>query len=162
MKTIDTIVIHCSATREGQDVRASDIDKWHRERGFREIGYNYVVGLDGTVEVGRPLTSDGAHCAEKDPSGKSYNKHSVGICYVGGLDASGRAKDTRTGPQKTALANLVYELIKTYPITQVIGHRDASPDLDGDGVISSDEWTKQCPCFDVRSEFPVSICTARR
>ena len=93
---IDSIVIHCSATREGQDVRASDIDRWHKERGFSMIGYNLVIDLDGTVENGRPLSMAGAHCADKGLSGKSYNLHSIGICYVGGLDKNGNPKDTGT------------------------------------------------------------------
>ncbi len=162
MKTIDAIVIHCSATRANQDVRAADIDKWHKERGFACIGYNYVVDLDGTVETGRPLTRDGAHCNTAGLSGVSYNKHSIGICYVGGLDADGNAADTRTPEQKKALSELVYKLIDQYPIVEVIGHRDASPDKNGNGVIEQNEWIKQCPCFDVKSEFPIAVCVAER
>lgn len=152
MRTIDTIVIHCSATRVGQDVRASDIDKWHRERGFSMIGYNYVIDLDGMVEVGRPLTMNGAHCT-------GYNDHSIGICYIGGLDSLGGPLDTRTYEQKKAMHALVRKLMDEYPtITKVIGHRDTSPDLNGDGVITPDEWIKTCPCFDVKAEFPISYC----
>lgn len=162
MKTIDSIVIHCSATRAGQDVRAADIDKWHKERGFAMIGYNYVIDLDGTVEVGRPLSMDGAHCNTAGLSGQSYNKHSIGICYVGGLDENGKPADTRTPEQKLSMTNLVNKLCDEYPITEVIGHRDASPDRNGDGVISRNEWIKQCPCFDVKSEFPMAICKAKR
>ena len=162
MKTIDSLVIHCSATRAGQDVRAADIDKWHKERGFAMIGYNYVIDLDGTVEVGRPLSMDGAHCNTAGLSGQSYNKHSIGICYVGGLDENGNPADTRTPEQKLSLANLVNKLCDEYPITEVIGHRDASPDANGDGVISRNEWIKQCPCFDVKNEFPMAICKAKR
>lgn len=160
---IDAIVIHCSATRAGQDVHASDIDKWHKERGFAMIGYNYVIALDGTVEIGRPLTMDGAHCNTAGVSGKAYNKHSIGICYVGGLDRFGSPADTRTYAQKKALVDLVYRLLNQYPnIKEVIGHRDASPDKNGDGKISRNEWIKQCPCFEVRAEFPVSICKAKK
>ena len=163
MKKIDAIVIHCSATRAGMDVRASDIDKWHKERGFACIGYNFVIDLDGTVEVGRPLTMDGAHCNTKGVSCESYNKHSIGICYVGGLDKNGNPADTRTPEQKKALIHLVYNLIDTHPgIIEVIGHRDASPDKNGDGVISRNEWIKDCPCFDVKSEFPMAVVTAKR
>ena len=163
MKTIDAIVIHCSATRAGQDVRAADIDKWHKERGFARIGYNFVIDLDGTIEDGRPLTMDGAHCNTAGVSGQSYNKHSIGICYVGGLDKDGNPADTRTDAQKQALADLVYKLMDEHPgIVEVIGHRDASPDKNGDGTISKNEWIKQCPCFDVRSEFPVATCIAKR
>lgn len=163
MKMIDAIVIHCSATRGGMDVRASDIDKWHKERGFTCIGYNYVIDLDGRVEVGRPLTMDGAHCNTAGTSGLSYNKHSIGICYVGGLDRDGNPADTRTPAQKMALVDLVYSLMQKYPtIKEVIGHRDASPDRNGDGEITPNEWIKQCPCFDAKGEFPISVCTAKR
>lgn len=149
---IEAIIIHCSATREGQDIRASDIDKWHRERGFAMIGYNYVIDLDGKVEKGRPLTMTGAHC-------KGWNDRSIGICYIGGLDGNGNPKDTRTLLQKMSLHNLVFKLMDEYPsITQVMGHRDTSPDLNGDGKISPNEWIKQCPCFDVKAEFPISYC----
>ena len=161
-KDIDAIVVHCSATREGQDVRAADIDKWHKERGFACIGYNYVIDLDGTVEAGRPLTRDGAHCNTAGVSGRAYNKHSIGICYVGGLDKYGRPKDTRTPAQKRALTSLVYKLLTQYPIVEVIGHRDASPDKNKDGRITPNEWIKQCPCFEVRKEFPLAICKARK
>lgn len=163
MKKIDAIVIHCSATRAGQDVRAADIDKWHKERGFSCIGYNYVIDLDGTVEVGRPLNRDGAHCNTSGTSGVPYNKHSIGICYVGGLDKDGNPADTRTPQQKIALADLVYKLMGKYDgIVEVIGHRDASPDRNGDGKITSNEWIKQCPCFDAKSEFPMAVCTAKK
>lgn len=164
MKTsdIDSIVIHCSATREGWDVRAKDIDKWHKERGFAMIGYNFVIDLDGTIETGRPLTRDGAHCNTAGVSGKSYNKHSIGICYVGGLDKNGRAKDTRTEAQKRSLRSLVYSLMDKYHIKEVIGHRDASPDKNHDGKITKNEWIKQCPCFEVRAEFPIAVCTAKK
>ena len=159
---IDAIVIHCSATREWQDVRAADIDKQHKERGFKCIGYNYVIDLDGTVEVGRPLTMDGAHCNTAGLSGKAYNKHSIGICYIGGMDKNGKPKDTRTPAQKLALTKLVHKLVWEYPIAEVIGHRDASPDKNGDGKITSNEWIKACPCFDVRAEFPITIVTAKK
>lgn len=162
MKTIDAIVIHCTASKAGQDIRAADIDKQHQERGFAMIGYNYVVDLDGTVEKGRPLTRDGAHCNTAGLSGLSYNKHSIGIVYVGGLDENGEPADTRTPEQKKALADLVYRLINEYPIVEVIGHRDASPDKNGNGKIERNEWIKQCPCFSVRDEFPMAVCVAKK
>lgn len=161
-QNIDAIVIHCTATRAGQDVRAADIDKWHKERGFAMIGYNFVIDLNGKVEVGRPLTRDGAHCNTAGLSGKAYNKHSIGIVYVGGLDKDGNPADTRTPEQKLSLANLVYKLIDEYPIVEVIGHRDASPDKNGNGKIERNEWIKQCPCFSVRDEFPMAVCVAKK
>ncbi|GFZ38949.1 N-acetylmuramoyl-L-alanine amidase [Bacteroides nordii] len=153
MKTIDSIIIHCSATRAGQDLRAKDIDRIHKQRGFSQIGYNFVIDLDGTVENGRPLSIDGAHCNTKGFSGGAYNKHSIGICYIGGLDANGRPKDTRTEAQKSALRNLVAKLCKEYDIVELLGHRDTSPDLNGNGEVEPAEYIKACPCFDVRSEF---------
>lgn len=156
MKQIEAIIIHCTATREGQDVKASDIDKWHKERGWKMIGYNYVIDLDGTIENGRPLTMVGAHC-------KGWNDRSIGICYVGGLDKNGNPKDTRTPAQKEAMNRLVYDLLEAYPtITQIMGHRDTSPDLNGDGTITPNEWIKACPCFDVRSEFPILIVKPKK
>lgn len=163
-RDIDAIVIHCTGSREGKDLRALDIDRDHRmNRGFKMIGYNYVICLDGKVEIGRPLTMDGAHCNKPGLSGRSYNKHSIGIVYVGGLDRYGYPKDTRTMAQKEAMVDLVKALLGAYPnIKEIIGHRDASPDQNHDGVISRDEWLKQCPCFDVRAEFPVSMIIATR
>ncbi len=154
MNKIDAIVVHCSATKAGQDIGKKEINQMHVARGFQCIGYNYVVRLDGTVEVGRSLTIDGAHCNSKGFSGVSYNKHSIGICYVGGLDAHGKATDTRTPEQKKALRELISKLIKQYPdIKEVLGHRDTSPDLDGDGIVEPCEWTKMCPCFDAKEEY---------
>lgn len=154
MKTIDTIIIHCSATKEGVDVKAADIDRMHKAQGWKMIGYNYVVDLDGTIETGRPLTMSGAHCNSKDGQGSTYNTHSIGICYIGGLDSEGRVKDTRTPEQKVSLINLINELCSKYQIVELMGHRDTSPDLDGNGEIEPFEWIKACPCFDVKSEYP--------
>lgn len=163
MNLIDSVIIHCSATKEGLNYKKSDIESWHKERGFKQIGYHFVIDLDGTIEEGRPLTMNGAHCNEIDPiSGKSYNSHSIGICYVGGLDKKGKPKDTRTEEQKESLSSLIYQLVNEYPITDVFGHRDASPDLNKDGKVSPNEWVKDCPCFDVRSEYPLAICVAQK
>ena len=153
MDKIDTIIIHCSATRAGRDVRAKDIDYMHRQKGWRMIGYNYVIDLDGTVEEGRPLTIDGAHCSAKDKNGVSYNRHSIGICYVGGLTTKGQPGDTRTAAQRKALRTLIGRLVAAYPIREILGHRDTSPDRNGDGEIEPAEWIKSCPCFDAREEY---------
>lgn len=154
MDKINAIVVHCSATRAGQDIGKSEINRMHVERGFNCIGYNYVVRIDGTVETGRSLQIDGAHCNSKGFSGVSYNKHSIGICYVGGLDKSGKAADTRTDAQKKALRKLIAKLVKEYSdIKEILGHRDTSPDLDGDGIVEPNEWIKICPCFDAATEY---------
>ena len=100
MNKIDSIIIHCSATKEGVNFKAKDIDRMHKQRGFNQIGYHYIIDLDGTIETGRPLTSLGAHCNTKGFSDSSYNKHSIGICYIGGLDDNGKPADTRTEAQK--------------------------------------------------------------
>lgn len=154
MNNIDSIIIHCSATKAGVDLKAKDIDRMHKQRGFNRIGYHYVINLDGTIETGRPLTMEGAHCNTKGFSGVSYNRHSIGICYIGGLDKNGKPADTRTEAQKKALKNLVVELCGKYEICEVLGHRDTSPDLDDDGEVEPKEWIKACPCFDVNLEFP--------
>lgn len=162
-KDIDAIVIHCSATTEGRDFHAADFDRWHRDRGFSKIGYHYVIDLDGTIEKGRPEDEVGAHANTAGLSGRSYNYHSIGICYVGGLDYLGKPKDTRTTAQKKAMHKLVSELMERYPnIIEVIGHRDTSPDKDGDGEVEPKEWIKSCPCFDVRAEFPMAVCRASK
>ena len=81
-----------------------------------------------------------------------HNKYSVGICYEGGLDAMGNPKDTRTPEQRLALRLLVHQLLKQFRNARVCGHRDLSPDLDGDGTVQPREWVKQCPCFEVSKE----------
>lgn len=130
MREINSIVIHCSATRAGVDFTAADIDRWHRERGMNEIGYHYVIRLDGTVEKGRSLEIVGAHCA-------GYNRNSVGVCYIGGLDTAGNPADTRTPAQEKVMRKLVDQLMKEYPINKVFGHREVA--------------AKACPCFDVQA-----------
>ena len=150
---VDAIIIHCSATREGQDIGAKEIDAMHKQRGFNGIGYHYVIRLDGTVEPGRSETAIGAHCNTKGFSRESYNRHSIGICYVGGLDKNGKAKDTRTPEQRSSMHLLVAQLLKRFKNNICIcGHRDLSPDLNGDGVIEPEEWIKECPCFEVSRE----------
>ena len=146
MRKIDKVIIHCSATPEGRDYTVADIDRWHRERGFNEIGYHYVVYRDGSIHEGRDVAKMGAHC-------KGQNANSIGICYIGGLDANGKAKDTRTEAQKRALRVLIAKLVKEYPIKEILGHRDTSPDTDGDGIVEPHEWTKMCPCFDAKEEY---------
>ena len=142
-RKIDKIIIHCSASREGQNVTVEQIDNMHRQRGFACIGYHYVIYIDGSIHEGRDISKIGAHTT-------GYNTGSIGICYIGGLDKKGKAKDTRTYHQYNALYQLVKILLEMYPtIKEVKGHRDYSPDTNSDGVISKYEWIKGCPCFDV-------------
>ena len=109
MRQVNEIILHCSATREGKAFTLADIDRWHRERGWKGCGYHYVVGLDGVVEEGRSMEEAGAHCAGR-------NSSSIGICYIGGCDLVGKAKDTRTEEQKAAMVKLVRRLMDKYGI----------------------------------------------
>jgi len=132
VRKIDEIIIHCAATPENKSFTSKDILRWHKERGFRTIGYHYVVLLDGTVESGRPLAQEGAHC-------KGRNGTSIGICYIGGVDNRGKPKDTRTPKQKSALLDLCKEMLVKYPsITKISGHNQYA--------------AKACPSFDVRKD----------
>lgn len=131
MRTINEIIIHCTATPAGRAVTVADIRRWHRARGFADIGYHYVIALDGAVHAGRPLSVAGAHCL-------GHNAHSIGVCYVGGLDDEGHPADTRTEQQQRALRELVRELRQRYPAATVHGHNEFA--------------RKACPCFDVREE----------
>jgi N-acetylmuramoyl-L-alanine amidase len=145
-RMVDLIVIHCSATKETSRLTPLALDRMHRQRGFNGCGYHYYIERDGKINSMRPSEKVGAHA-------RGYNAHSLGICYEGGLDKNGRAADTRTERQKVSLRALVKVLRQLYPtINRVVGHRDLSADRNGDGVITPDEWTKQCPCFDVVSE----------
>lgn len=135
MRTINEIIIHCSATAEGRDFKAADIRRWHVQgNGWKDIGYHFVIDLDGTVEVGRPVAQQGAHCS-------GHNKTTIGVCYVGGCASDGKTpKDTRTDAQKKALRELVAVLRSCFPtVTKVSGHREYA--------------NKACPSFDVRKEF---------
>ena len=87
MRKIEKIIIHCSATVEGVNVSTSTIKRWHVQgRGWSDIGYHYVIGLDGAIDYGRPISRQGSHT-------KGENSDSIGICYIGGLGKSKRAKD---------------------------------------------------------------------
>ena len=129
MRTINEIIVHCSATPEGRNVTVKDIDTWHRQRGFRCIGYHYVIYLDGSVHTGRPESQVGAHCL-------GHNSHSIGVCYIGGVAKDGKTpKDTRTDAQKESLIKLIKELKAKYPKATVHGHREYA--------------NKACPSFKI-------------
>ena len=130
MRDINKIILHCSATQEGKDFDVNDIREWHKQRNFIDVGYHYVIKLDGTIEDGRDIRSIGAHC-------KGYNANSIGIVYVGGLDSEGKGKDTRTKEQKESLFNLIDDLLIAY-------------DLDIDDVYCHYQFAKKlCPCFKI-------------
>ncbi len=133
MRTIDLIVIHCSATRENRPFPVTSLIACHQAR-FGFTGYHYYITRDGQVYQTRHENLPGAHA-------RHYNQHSIGICYEGGLDAQGRPKDTRTPEQKAALWALLRSLKVDYPDAQILGHCDL-PNV-----------RKDCPCFDVQAEY---------
>ena len=133
-RTINEVIIHCSATPEGKEYTVADITRWHKQRGWKTIGYHYVVYLDGSIHEGRDVDVIGAHC-------KGHNSYSIGVCYIGGCDNSGKkAKDTRTPEQKEGLLQLLKELKALYPNAKVVSHRDY-------------EKGKACPSFDATNEY---------
>lgn len=132
MRNIKEIIIHCADTPEGRDDRAVDIRRWHKAQGWSDIGYHYIIDLDGTIEAGRDIEATGAHC-------NGHNTNSIGICYIGGRDKDANPKDTRTDAQKASLLLLVKYLRQRYPNAKIYGHRDFS--------------SKSCPCFDARTEY---------
>lgn len=132
-KTIKYLMLHCSATPRDRNITAENIRSWHKLRGFNDIGYHYVVRLDGTIEEGRNIGIPGAHCLGK-------NKCSISICYVGGVEKDGcTPADTRTEAQKEALKQLLANLIKIFPEAEICGHREFA--------------NKACPSFDARAEY---------
>jgi len=147
-RAINAIVIHCSATPQGQQVTVQDIDRWHKANGWarqaaamarlnptlKSIGYHFVVALSGNVFTGRGVDEIGAHVG-------GSNARSIGICMVG--------MRRFTPAQWAALNTLVKQLRTDYPTARICGHRDFSPDLNGDGIIQPREWVKECPTFDV-------------
>lgn len=132
-RRIEEIIVHCTATPEGRPVSVDTIRGWHIGQGWKDIGYHWVVLLDGTIAPGRPESQVGSHVA-------GHNTGTLGVVYVGGVAADGKTpKDTRTPAQKTALLALCRALIERYPaIRKVSGHNQYA--------------AKACPSFDVRKD----------
>ncbi|WP_288324103.1 N-acetylmuramoyl-L-alanine amidase [uncultured Phocaeicola sp.] len=145
-REVNLIVVHCSATRVDRDITARDIDSFHRVRGFSSWGYHYYVRKDGSIEKMRDESEPGAHAY-------GHNRDSIGLCYEGGLDVNGRPADTRTAAQKRTLVALLRSLRADYPGARIVGHRDLSPDVNGNGRVDKWERTKECPCFDAAEEY---------
>ncbi len=142
-RSVNLIVIHCAATANGKSVSVDQVRAWHLARGFHDIGYHYLIDVDGTVNMGRAEEEDGAHA-------QGHNAHSIGVCLVGGVGGPDRRNPgLYTEAQWATLALTVQDLCRRYPGSQVVGHRDLSPDLDGDGIVEPREWIKLCPSFDV-------------
>jgi N-acetyl-anhydromuramyl-L-alanine amidase AmpD len=134
LRSVDYIIIHCSATRVDRDYSVEQLLRDHRARGFETIGYHFYIRKDGKVSQHRKLYEVGAHC-------RPYNYNSIGVCYEGGIRSDGTPGDTRTEAQKREMKDLVHNLRLVFPTAKVRGHRDmprAAP--------------KECPCFDVRDE----------
>lgn len=158
--------IHCSATPEDQELTPKDLGEMHSKRGIRKPGgYHAYVRRNGDIIYLRDFTETGAHLYGR-------NKDTLGFCYEGGIIAGGdpnnpdHAADTRTPEQKASLAELIVAAVEwnveqgyTEEI-EVKGHRDESPDIDGDGIIEPWEWMKQCPCFDVEPEYKTLVRVA--
>ena len=101
------------------------------DKGWADIGYHYVIRLNGFIERGRAEWRQGAHCV-------GHNRHSIGVCYVGGLDQNGNPSDTRTPAQRRAMLTLLKELTQKYHC-EIHGHNEYS--------------TKACPCFNAFEEY---------
>ena len=134
MRILNEIIIHCADTPEGRETTLEEIRSWHLARGFSDIGYHYVILLDGTVLKGRPIDKMGAHC-------KGHNRNSIGICYVGGRTKDNKSSmDTRTPEQRKSLESLVNALKMVFDVQKVSGHNEYDD-------------SKACPCFDVKEEY---------
>lgn len=145
-RRIDLILVHCTATPEGNDYTVDQIREWHtapkpKGQGWSDIGYHYIIYRDGSVHLGRDVDIVGAHC-------EGYNSFSIGIVYVGGLENIPGVpldklppKDTRTDAQKLALVDLLVKLRRLYPNAKIAGHRNY------------DKKGKTCPSFDARLEY---------
>ena len=141
-RVITELIVHCSATPEGNDYTVENIRADHKKQGWSDIGYHYVIYRDGTVHMGRDVNLVGAHCAKG-----GHNQHSIGICYIGGVENKPntpyyllKAKDTRTDKQKAALLSFLLDLKKLYPQAKIYGHRDF-------------DSGKECPSFNAKSEY---------
>ena len=132
MRELNKIILHCSATEEGKDINADTIRRWHMDgNGWSDIGYHYVIKVDGTLEQGRRVDKQGAHV-------KGHNADSIGICYVGGL-RNGEAADTMTEAQEITLINLVNALRLIFGYMPISGHNEYS--------------SKACPSFNVQEKY---------
>ena len=133
MREINKIIVHCSATREGENFEVAEIRKWHLARGFNDIGYHFYIDLYGEIHKGRDISKIGAHC-------KGHNRNSIGICYCGGVEADGKTpKDTRYDCQKESLIAVLRTLKAMYPNAVIHSHNDFA--------------NKACPSFNATKEY---------
>ena len=132
MRKLTRIILHCTATPDGRHVDVDTIRSWHRKRGWSDIGYHYVIYLDGSVHAGRDVAKAGAHVV-------GHNATTIGVVYVGGCDAAMKAKDTMNAAQETAFVNLVKHLRDQYGPLTLHGHNEYA--------------AKACPSFNVKQKF---------
>lgn len=144
MRPIERIFIHCTASPQTATVQ--DILGEFRAKGWKYPGYHYVIAPDGQITclLDENLVSNGV---------EGYNKTSVNIAYIGGIDHSGKSVDNRTQAQKDKLVWLLKELRKRYPKAEILGHRDISPDTNNNGIVDPWERIKDCPCFNAKEEY---------
>lgn len=142
MRKIDYIVVHCTDSRDDATI-VSLIAHW-RSLGWKAPGYHYVVTRDGRLYS---LASED----EVVNGVKGYNQNSIHIAYMGGRKHDGAESCTLNNKQQVTLYRELLNLQARYPQAKIVGHRDLSPDLDGNGVIESKEWVKRCPLFDVKT-----------
>lgn len=133
-KNTKYIVVHCSATPAHRKIGVAEIRNWHKERGWRDIGYHVVITRSGFIEFGRDLDEQGAHVY-------GHNHNSIGVCLIGGVDEHGKAQNNFTPEQFKSLRLVILALQARYVNAQVMGHRDFP------------EVAKDCPSFDVREWF---------
>lgn len=147
MRWINKIIVHCSANKATSKITLAEIRENHKKRGFKDIGYHFVIFPDGRIETGRPISQAGAHC-------KTQNYHSIGVCYIGGIDEKGNSADTRTQAQKDSLIALLTKLVDRYHCP-IYGHRDFLRwnDKNHNGLRDLGECLKDCPCFDAHYEY---------
>ncbi len=96
-KETKKIIVHCSDTVSGN---AAAIRNYHMTvKHWQDIGYHFVIDLDGMIEVGRKESLIGSHC-------RGENHDSIGICLIG-VDAFGPV-------QMESLEKLVHSLLNKY------------------------------------------------
>ena len=140
MRKIKYIAVHCTAG--SQKATVNDLLAEFKRKGWKAPGYHYVITADGKIHqlLDTENVSNGV---------KGYNSVTVNIAYTGGMDGV----DNRTDEQKKSLLTLLKLLRKRYPDAVIQGHRDFSPDLNGNGKIEKSEWIKMCPSFDAKTEY---------
>lgn len=144
MRSIKRIFVHCTAG--SQRLKIADLQAEFKRKGWKHPGYHYVIQADGTITqlLGEQFVSNGV---------KGYNSTAVNVAYMGGIDAQGKAVDNRTPEQKASLVKLLKELKGRYPKAEIMGHRDISPDTNGNGIVDPWERIKECPCFNAKDEY---------